>query len=418
MPSENLGKITRPLPLPSRYRTCTLPSLSHWPNPMRSALLRRSSLLGCALLLCACGGPRDDREFLYAWTAAADSSKADFLAVLDVTEGAATAGSVLTTIPVPGLRNRPHHSEHEMGPDGRLFVNGFATGQSWVFDMSDRAQPRIVAQFGDLAGFSHPHSFIRLPNGNVLAIYQMQHDDAGMRPGGLVELTPDGSVLRASAPQPASVASATRVYSGVIVESLDRIVTTTTDMMGDDAASRQVQVWRLSDLALLHTFALEDGPRGGEGMYTAEPRLLGDGRTVLVSTFACGLYLLEGLDSDAPRGRLVASFPEKAATNCAVPAVVGNHYLVTVPAYSAVVSLDISDPSAPREVSRVAFDSTDVPHWLSVSPNQRRVVVTGYATMSRRVELLKFDPATGVLTRERTIPDVGGVPHGTVFSRP
>ncbi len=385
---------------------------------MLRTLVPQFATLCSIAVLGSCAAPEESREYLYAWTAGADSTQPDFLAVIDVTEGAEAAGKVLTTVPVPGRRNMPHHSEHEMGPDGRLFVNGFGTGQSWVFDMSDRARPTIVTQFGDLGGYSHPHSFLRLPNGNVLAAYQMQHLADGMRPGGLVELTKDGALVRASQPQPESITAATRVYSGVIVEALDRIVTTTTDMDGDDQASRQVQVWRLSDLSLLHSFALADGPRGGEGMYTAEPRLLADGRTVLVSTFACGLYLLEGLDGDAPSGKLVASFPEKAKTNCAIPAVVGNFYLVTVPAYSAVVALDISNPSAPREVSRVAFDSTDVPHWLAVSPNQRRVVVTGYDTMARRIELLTFDPQTGALSRDRTIADIGGVPHGTVFSRP
>lgn len=376
-------------------------------------------LLPALLVLAAsCAAPEQPRQYLYAWTDARDSTKADFLAVIDVTDGSATVGQVVHTVPVPGRENGPHHSEHEMGPDDRLFVNGFASGQSWIFDMTDPARPTIAAQFGEMGGYAHPHSFIRLPNGNVLGTFQMQHGADGMRPGGLVELTRDGAVVRASAPQPASVAAATRVYSGAVVEALDRIVTTTTDMNGDDPASRQVQVWRLSDLALLHTFALADGPRGGEGMYTAEPRVMADGKTVLVSTFACGLYVMDGLDSETPSARLVASFPEKERTNCAIPAIVGHHYLVTVPAYSAVVALDISDPAAPREVSRVAFDSTDVPHWLAVSPDGRRVVVTGYATMQRRVELLHFDTATGRLSRDRTIPDVGGVPHGTVFSRP
>lgn len=385
---------------------------------MRPARLHPRALLALLLLSVACAAPADEREVVYAWTASADSTQPDFLAVIDVKEGSPTVGQVLTRVPVPGLRNIPHHSEHELAADNRLFVNGFATGQSWVFDVSDRTQPRIVTQFGDLGGYSHPHSFIRLPNGNVLAMYQMQHVGGGMRPGGLVELTPDGVFVRASAPQPASVDTGTRVYSGLVVEALDRIVTTATDMDADFPASRNIQVWRLSDLSLLHTFALPDGPAGDEGLLTAEPRLHSDGRTVLVSTFACGLYRLEGLDSDTPSGRFITSFPRKDGTSCAIPAVVGNYYLVTVPAYSAVVALDISNLSAPREVSRVAFDSTDVPHWLAVSPDQRRVVVTGYGTMMMRVELLTFDPATGALGKQRTVADVGGVPHGTVFSRP
>jgi hypothetical protein len=133
----------------------------------------------------------------------------------------------------------------------------------------------------------------------------------------------------------------------------------------------------------------------------------------------------------------VTSFPQKANTYCAIPVIAGDYYLVTVPAWSAVVSLDISDPEAPREVSRVAFGPDDVPHWIALSPDQRRVVVTGYEGMQHRVELLQFDPATGALAREARFREAGAtdagfrfdnktwphggntkaVPHGAVFGR-
>jgi hypothetical protein len=197
-------------------------------------------------------------------------------------------------------------------------------------------------------------------------------------------------------------------------------------------------VWRLSDLSLLHTFALPDGPAGNEGLLTAEPRLLADGRTLLVSTFNCGLYLLDDIDGDAPSARLVASFPRKDGTFCAIPVISGDYYLVTVPAWNAVVSLDISNPAAPREVSRVALGTRDVPHWISISPDQRRVVVTGYEGMRHRVFIARFDPATGALALDERFREAGasepgyrmdnktwphggnakGIPHGAVFSRP
>jgi hypothetical protein len=228
------------------------------------------------------------------------------------------------------------------------------------------------------------------------------------------------------------------VYSAQVVPALDRIVTTTTDMHGDSPASRNVQVWRLEDRALLHTFPLPDGPGGNEGKLTAEPRLLKDGKTVLVSTFSCGLYLLEGLEGDAPSGRLVASFPQKTGEYCAIPVIAGDYYLVTVPAWSAVVSLDISDPSAPREISRVTFGPDDVPHWIAISPDQRRVVVTGYEGLQHRVMIARFDPATGRLALDERFREAGkaepgfrmddktwphggtakGIPHGAVFSQP
>jgi hypothetical protein len=227
------------------------------------------------------------------------------------------------------------------------------------------------------------------------------------------------------------------VYSAGVVPALDRIVTTTTDMDGNSPASRQLQIWRLSDLALLHTITLPDGPEGGESMLTAEPRLLDDGRTVLVSTFSCGLYLMEGLDGEKPSARFVASFPRKPKTYCAIPVIAGRYYLVTVPAWSAVVSLDISDPAAPREVSRMTLGPDDVPHWISMSPDRRRVVVTGYGAMKHRVVIARFDSATGRLSLDERFREPGergpgfrmdnktwphggttkGIPHGAVFSR-
>ena len=375
--------------------------------------------------------------YLYLWTGSADSTQPDFLAVFDVTEDSTRYGHLVTTLPVPGLRNGPHHTEHEMPADRQLFANGFGSGKSFIFDLSNPERPRLAGQFGNVEGYTHPHSFLRLPGGHVLATFQMRHEPAGMTPGGLVELTPAGDPVRSGSANTADLDPKTRVYSAGIVPALDRIVTTTTDMADDYPASRQLQIWRLSDLALLHTITLPNGRAGDESMLTAEPRVLTDGRTVLVSTFACGLYLMEGLESKAPRARLVASFPRKAGTYCAIPVISGHYYLVTVPAWNAVVSLDISDPSAPREASRVTLGPEDVPHWIAMSADRRRVVVTGYGGMKHRVMIARFDPATGQLVVDERFREEGGtqpgfrmddktwphggsakgIPHGAVFSR-
>ncbi|HET7693478.1 MAG TPA: hypothetical protein VFM44_10355 [Gemmatimonadota bacterium] len=377
-------------------------------------------------------------EYLYLWTASEDSTQPDFLAVLDVTEDSIRYGRLLTTLPVPGLRNVPHHTEHELSADRQLFANGFDAGKTFIFDLTDPARPRLAGEFGDLEGYRHPHSYVRLPGGNVLATFQMRHGPDGMTPGGLVELTPAGELVRSSSANTPGLDPATRVYSAAVVPALDRIVTTTTDMDGDSPASRQLQIWRLSDLAPLHTITLPDGAAGDESTLTAEPRILADGRTVLVSTFSCSLYLMEGLETETPSARLVATFPRKPDTYCAIPVIVGDYYLVTVPAWSAVVSLDISEPAAPREVSRVTLGADDVPHWISVSADRRRVAITGYGAMQHRVLIARFDPESGHLALderfreegsdeagfrmdEETWPHGGqakGIPHGAVFSRP
>jgi hypothetical protein len=386
------------------------------------------------------GADESSRQYLYLWTAAADGQQPDFLAVLDVTESGDRYGRLVTSVPVPGRGNGPHHTEHEMPADGQLFANGFESGQTFVFDLRDPENPRIVRQFGDVEGYSHPHSFVRLPNGNVLATFQMRHEHASgsVRTGGIVEMTPAARPVRSRSADSPGTDPGQRVYSAAIVPALDRIVTTTTDMHADSPASRNLQVWRLQDLSLMHTFPLPDGPAGNEGLLSAEPRLLDDGQTVLVSTFRCGLYLMEGLASDAPSARLVASFPQMEGEFCAIPVIAGHYYLVTVPAWSAVVSLDIGNPAAPREVSRVTLGADDVPHWIAISPDRRRVVVTGYAGLQHRVMIARFDPGTGQLAwderfreegaaepgfrmDDKTWPHGGnakGIPHGALFSLP
>ena len=396
------------------------------------------------LLVLGCGAgsgkpvppPAGNSEYLYLWTASIDSTAPDFLAVLDVRPDTGRYGAVVASVPVASAGNNPHHSEHELAADRQLFVNGFGSGKSFVFDLRDEARPRLVTEFSEQAGYGHPHSFLRLPNGNVLATFQMRHDAAGMGPGGLVEMTPSGAVVRSSSAAGPGVPSGLRPYSGAIVPALDRIVTSTTDMDEKNPyRANQLQIWRLSTLELLHTITLPPGPLGDEGDLTAEPRLLADGSTVIVSTFNCALYLLAGLDGAAPSGRLVATLPRRKGAYCAIPVVSGRYWITTVPAVSAVVSLDISDPANPREVSRLTLAPEDVPHWIALEPNTRRLAITGYGKLALRVLLATFDSATGALALDSRFRAAGaaapgldltgpwphggiaaGSPHGAVFS--
>jgi len=387
------------------------------------------------LFLGACAPSTRPQQLLYVWTGAADSTAADFLAVFDVTERPDRYGEVLTTIPVPGRGNGPHHTEHEVAGDGRLFANGFASGRTFIFDLTEPKAPRVAAELGDLGGFTHPHSYLSLPNGNRLVTFQMRHDAGRVRTGGLVEVSRDGAPIRASSADYAGADSGLRVYSAAVVPSLDRVVTTSTDMMLDFPASRMVQIWRLSDLTLLHTIPLPDGPAGDEGLLGAEPRLLADGKTVLVSTFNCGLFLLEGLSGEAPSARLVASIPRPQRTSCAIPVVVGTLWLVAAPG-GAVVSFDVSDPTAPREVGRLQLGPAEETHWIAVSPDHRRVVVTGNRGLESRVVIARLDPKTGALAIDDRFKEPGatepgfrmsgkawphggnvrGLPHGAVFA--
>ena len=128
--------------------------------PLRAPIIVAGLLTGS--LAAAVGGaaqppsrPVASSDYLYVWTASADSSGPDFLAVYDIREqaNAARYGALVTTVAVPGRSNGPHHTEHDMPADGRLFANGFRSGQSFVFDLYGSVNSR-----GAPAGYRYPHT--------------------------------------------------------------------------------------------------------------------------------------------------------------------------------------------------------------------------------------------------------------------
>jgi hypothetical protein len=48
---------------------------------------------------------------------------------------------------------------------------------------------------------------------------------------------------------------------------------------------------------------------------------------------------------------------------CGVPTIVGHYLVQSVPAIHSLVAIDISDPSQPKEVSRLVLGDTYHPHW-------------------------------------------------------
>jgi hypothetical protein len=395
----------------------------------------RRTILALALVACAdaapdpapaereatAGEPRPAARWLYAWAGDVDRAHEDFLAVFDVQPDGARYGRLVTTLPVGARGTMPHHTEHRMPASPRLFANGFMSGTTFVFDLEDADTPRLATSFGGLAGYTHPHSYERLPNGNVLATFQGR-GERNVDPGGLVEIDPEGRAVRSAGAGDAAFPRAIlRPYSLAIVPALDRVVTTSYDM-GEDMGftggrrdrTRHVQVWRLSDLTLLATIELPPGPRGYEGEQPGEPRLLEDGRTVLVATFACGLYRMTGLETDRPSAAFVHGFD---GGGCAVPVVVGRFWIQSLPSANAVVALDVSDPAHPRERSRVTLGPRNFPHWLALDEGGGRIVVADRGDGERRLFILTFDSEGGELALDERFREEGSERAGFSFDR-
>jgi hypothetical protein len=359
----------------------------------------------------------------------------DFLAVIDADPASPTYGKLITTLVTDQPTMRVHHTEYVMPASGMLFANDHEAGRTFIFDVRDALHPKVVTSFADMDGYMHPHSYLRLPNGHVLAAFQHRHpgssEDSMGQSGGLVEIDDQGKVIRSASSADAAFPDALLTpYSLVVIPDIDRVVSTNSSMHNEYIFSGVTyQVWRLSDLKLLKTENLDVGANHYGQISPEEPRLGADG-AVYVQTLGCGIERITDIASGEPKSKLVWTFP---GSFCGVPTIVGHFLMQSVPAMHGLIVLDISNGAKPVEVSRLKLSDNYFPHWTSWDEKTRRLVVTG---SENRLYLLKLDEATGALAIDTAFHDANGkpgfdfanrewpqgwkgsgVPHGVVFSR-
>jgi hypothetical protein len=163
-------------------------------------------------------------HYLFVWAGDRAHKGNDFLAVIDADPASASYGRLVTTIATDQQTMLVHHTEYSMPASGMLFANDHNAGRTFIFDVRDPLHPRVATSFTDMAGYMHPHSYLRLPNGNVLATFQHAHDEqiGGQTgsTGGLVEIDDQGKVIRsASNADPAFASALLMPYSLVVPQS-------------------------------------------------------------------------------------------------------------------------------------------------------------------------------------------------------
>ena len=176
-----------------------------------------------------------------------------------------------------------------------------------------------------------------------------------------MELDPAGRLVRASdAADP--VDPELRAYSVTPMPAIDRAVSTTSDMWSQ-ANGTSFQLWRLSDLTLLKTVPLPQGPLGYEHRDPAEVRLLPDSTTAIMTTFTCAMYLLHDLETDEPWAELIHVMPWETydTDECGVPFTRDRFWLQTYANSdgSSLISMDISDPSHPVVLDELTLEERD-----------------------------------------------------------
>lgn len=403
----------------------------------------RRLLLAMCLVACAINFPLQSQEqqtkapghYLFAWTGDAAHKGNDFLAVIDADPASISYGQLMTTIATDQRTVRIHHTEYVMPASGMLFANDHDAGRTFIFDVRDPLHPRIVTSFTGMAGYMHPHSYLRLPNGHVLATFQHVHhgESEGQMggSGGLVEIDDSGKVIRSSSSaDPAFPGALLTPYSLVVLPELDRVVSTNSSMDFDKMFSGVTyQVWRMSDLKLLKTAYLDVGQNRYAHVSPEEPRLGPDG-AVYVQTLGCGIERITDVDKDEPTAKLVYTFPGSV---CGVPTIVGHYLVQSVPVIHGLIVVDIANGNKPVEVSRLKLNDNYFSHWTGWDAKMQRLVVTGDQS---RLYLVKLDLASGALTMDTAFHDAdgkpgfnfadrewphgwkgSGLPHGVVFSR-
>jgi hypothetical protein len=374
-------------------------------------------------------------HYLFAWTGDVAHQGHDFLVVIDADPASPSYGRLITTLPTDQTTQLVHHTEYTMPSSGMLFANDHYAGRTFIFDVRDPLHPKTVTSFTDMAGYMHPHSYLRLPNGHVLATFQHAHhgggDESLGQSGGLVEIDDTGKVIRsASSADPAFPYALLTPYSLVVLPELDRVISTNSSMHSEEIfRGVTYQEWRLSDLKLLKTAYFDVGENRYAQISPEEPRLGADG-AIYVQTLGCGIERITGVDRDEPKSQLVYTFP---GDWCGVPTIIGHYLIQSVPATHGLSVLDIQNGTKPVEVSHLKFSETFEPHWTGWDAKTARIVVTG---SEPRLYLVKFESASGSLTMDESFHDAdgkpgfnfadrdwphgwhgSGKPHGVVFSR-
>ena len=374
---------------------------------------------------------------LFVWTGDPAKAGNDFMVVVNADPASPAYGKLVTSVGTDQKSSKAHHTEYEMPASGMLFANDHDANRTLIMDLRDPRRPRQAGSFTSLGGYSMPHSFVRLPNGNVLATFQYADDGGHMamnaKNGGLVEIDDTGKIVQsASNADPAFADEGLLPYGLAVLPKIDRVIVTNSPM-GDNflLTGNTYQMFRLSDLKLLGTHRLDPGPRFNGHISPEEPRIGPDG-AAYVHALSCGMQRVTGMDSSVPRAKLVHQYP---GSWCGVPTIVGHYMVQSVPDIHGFIVLDIADGERPVEVSRLTISDTYPSHWTGWDQKSRRLVVTPEKP-GHRMYLLKLDEKNGALTIDEAFRGEDGrpgfsftarswphgwtgegIPHGAVFSR-
>lgn len=375
----------------------------------------------------------------------------DFIAVIDFDEHSPHYGKVLRTVPLTGpgaVGNEPHHVG--LSVDGKTIALGgllsVLRGQDQVFffDVSRPRHPEFIRSDNP------PHAsiadeFDSLSDGGFFGTFMGSPD--GENPGRLVEYDANQHYVQAWPLNPPSDGFDPH---GLAIDEAHNLILTSDFICplhtlnvpgGDEVILRgTVRVWDLEKRSIVRTIVVGNpaNPSGtiNVGLINADP---------LLRAFTAGmadnkLYLL---DTQHGTATPVYDFSPFAVANAPIwPQLFrinrdGTRLFITLN-YSGnagkVVQFDISRPEHPKVLSVVDLGPGSGPHYLSLTKDEKRLVVSDYflvedlapggvvkAEGDHKVHVIKVEPDQITLDPRfdldfnRDISTGPARPHGVIF---
>ncbi len=335
---------------------------------------------------------RDREDTLLVWASDQAHVAPDFLAVIDFDRDSRRYGKVLQTVPLVGasaIGNEPHHVG--LSRDGRTLALGgllsVLRGQDQVFffDVADPRNPTFMHS-NNPPGASITDEFAPLKDGGFLVSFMGGAN--GAAPGRVVEYNDAAGYVQT---WPATPPDDGFNPHGLAIDEAHNLMVTsdficplrTLHVHGGDSATVRgsVRIWDLAERAITKTVIVGD-PAKPAG--TMEVQLIPRDRRQRAYTAGMidgKLYLVDPQD-----GTATAVFDFNLFSTSSTPAMPhlfrmnrdGTRMFVTLNGAGKVVMFDIENPRRPKIVSVADLGSASGPHYLRLTNDERRLVVSDY----------------------------------------
>ena len=343
----------------------------------------------------------------------------DFFVTFDL-----KTGQPIGSTPIGLSGSMPHHTEYALPKSGQhLWANAHHAEEILLLDWSNPSSVKIAKRLKAPEPLRFPHDFKRLSDGAMMVGF-LRSEGPSPEPGddtmpgnhgGIAEYRADGTLVRSSSAAAPNLPHPVRPYSFLEIDRGRRLVTTSAAMMEKSSAD-VVQIWRRSDLKLLHTLVVPAGV-GGDGKPLAaasgspfSAKVMADG-SILVSTYGCGFYRLTGAAGPRPKIQHVLTISPSAKAeargSCGVPTLRGKYWVHPIGKEGRVAVFDVTS-TVPREVFSLPIAEGFAPHWTAFDPRSDRVVVGAEAGMEEAMVILRLNDKSGALSFDDQFADAKG----------